>query len=142
MTNQCFTRDVLAVEDIFNMIKEKISAPKEVFVNFIRELSINSKCDVPPYESITFTDCKGRVDHHAVELIKGTHTDTFVPMEVTGDGACFFNSLSVLLYGSEKQSKKLRLSTLYYLANNWGFLENCYNRFGFKCAKPLYKTFF
>jgi len=55
-------------------------------------------------------------DMYAAQLLRTyAHNDTAVPLAVSADGNCFFNSLSVALTGSEDLALQLRLRYAIYV---------------------------
>ena len=68
-----------------------------------------------------FTSLTPRCDNVAKTLVPEAFVKDYIPLTSTGNGNCLFNSISLLLCGSEKLANELRLRTVLELAGNFNF---------------------
>ncbi|XP_033096396.1 vertnin-like isoform X1 [Anneissia japonica] len=57
-------------------------------------------------------------------LLKFEQNPKYLPVSVSGDGNCFFNSLSVAMYGSESKATEIRLLTALEMLENQLYYEH------------------
>ncbi len=63
-------------------------------------------------------------------------TASRVPLHVTGDGNCLFNSVSVALQGNEAMASELRVRTCIYLVLSFPYYKNHHNYEDFRLVSP------
>ena len=77
---------------------------------------------LPPlilHEDIDFSSNK--VDSYSQRLVPITKASTYVALNTTGDGNCFFRAASILAFGHEDKHEEMRLRIIVELATNSEF---------------------
>ena len=70
-----------------------------------------------------FTKSKTKVDSNASQVLCHYKTQGLEPLQTTGDGNCFYNSISLGLFGSEEHSIFLRLKIVFYMILNYSTID-------------------
>jgi hypothetical protein len=84
---------------------------KNIACNLNDLISVYRKKD----KNVNFNPTIHQIASRYQDFLKNGQQDSYEPVLTTGDGNCFYNAISLQLFGHENHSKRLRLVNVYIL---------------------------
>jgi hypothetical protein len=101
---------------ILNSLQNQILEGRKLIISDNKNIFLKTVINMIDKETVFIVSkLNFKIDLHAQLSMEKQILNKFKPIITTGDGSCFYNAVSLLLFGTESYSDILRLAVLYAL---------------------------